>query len=84
MQAFEQCLCSEANNIRWHLRSGGFNTQKVKLGAAITNIYLRHPNLLANEVAALHQFTGGRFSWARHRSSRGQCAIGYMGRPPMQ
>jgi 5,10-methylenetetrahydromethanopterin reductase len=31
------------------------------LGTAITNIYLRHPALLANEAAAVQEFTGGRF-----------------------
>ncbi|MGH7933801.1 MAG: LLM class flavin-dependent oxidoreductase [Candidatus Binataceae bacterium] len=39
----------------------GYNTRRVTLGTAITNIYLRHPNLLANETATLHEFTDGRF-----------------------
>src|SRR5215469_18703036 len=39
----------------------GMHTQRIMLGTAITNIYLRHPNLLANEAAAVQEFTGGRF-----------------------
>jgi 5,10-methylenetetrahydromethanopterin reductase len=39
----------------------GMNTKRIKLGTAITNIYLRHPILLANETAAVQEFTGGRF-----------------------
>src|ERR1700733_14624146 len=39
----------------------GPHTKTIKLGTAITNIYLRHPNLLANEAAAVQEFTGGRF-----------------------
>jgi alkanesulfonate monooxygenase SsuD/methylene tetrahydromethanopterin reductase-like flavin-dependent oxidoreductase (luciferase family) len=39
----------------------GQHTKTVKLGTAITNIYLRHPILLANEAAAVHEFTNGRF-----------------------
>jgi 5,10-methylenetetrahydromethanopterin reductase len=39
----------------------GAHTRTIKLGTAITNIYLRHPALLANEAAAVHEFTGGRF-----------------------
>ena len=39
----------------------GLHTKRIKLGTAITNIYLRHPNLLANEAAAVQEFTGGRF-----------------------
>jgi 5,10-methylenetetrahydromethanopterin reductase len=39
----------------------GAHTRTLKLGTAITNIYLRHPALLANEAAAVHEFTGGRF-----------------------
>ncbi len=39
----------------------GQHTRTIKLGTAITNIYLRHPALLANEAAAVHEFTGGRF-----------------------
>ena len=39
----------------------GARTSTIKLGTAITNIYLRHPLLLANEAAAVQEFTGGRF-----------------------
>ncbi len=39
----------------------GLHTRSIKLGTAITNIYLRHPILLANEAAAVQEFTGGRF-----------------------
>ncbi|HVB80835.1 MAG TPA: LLM class flavin-dependent oxidoreductase [Candidatus Binataceae bacterium] len=40
----------------------GMRTQRIGLGTAIANIYLRHPTLLANEAATVHQFTGGRFT----------------------
>ncbi|HEY1866154.1 MAG TPA: LLM class flavin-dependent oxidoreductase, partial [Candidatus Acidoferrales bacterium] len=39
----------------------GLQTTRVTLGTAITNIYFRHPLLLANEAAAVQEFTGGRF-----------------------
>jgi len=39
----------------------GMHTKRLMLGTAITNIYLRHPALLANECAAVQEFTGGRF-----------------------
>jgi alkanesulfonate monooxygenase SsuD/methylene tetrahydromethanopterin reductase-like flavin-dependent oxidoreductase (luciferase family) len=39
----------------------GMQTRRIALGTAITNIYLRHPVLLANEAATVHHFTGGRF-----------------------
>ncbi len=40
----------------------GLNTKRIMLGTAISNIYLRHPILLANEAAAVQEFTGGRFT----------------------
>ena len=59
---FDGIFMTEANNDSLACCLGlGFNTQRITLGTAITNIYLRHPNLLANEVAALHEFTSGRF-----------------------
>jgi 5,10-methylenetetrahydromethanopterin reductase len=59
---FDGVFMTEANNDSLACCLAlGFNTRRIKLGTAITNIYLRHPNLLANEVAALHEFTGGRF-----------------------
>jgi alkanesulfonate monooxygenase SsuD/methylene tetrahydromethanopterin reductase-like flavin-dependent oxidoreductase (luciferase family) len=39
----------------------GMQTRRIGLGTAIANIYLRHPALLANEAATVHQFTSGRF-----------------------
>jgi len=35
-------------------------TTRLKVGTAITNIYLRHPSLLAQQAAAVHAFSGGR------------------------
>ncbi|HXZ87560.1 MAG TPA: LLM class flavin-dependent oxidoreductase [Candidatus Binataceae bacterium] len=59
---FDGVFMTEANNDSLACCLGlGLNTRRITLGTAITNIYLRHPNLLANEVAALHEFTGGRF-----------------------
>lgn len=39
----------------------GMHTKRIMLGTAISNIYFRHPTLLANEAAAVQEFTGGRF-----------------------
>jgi alkanesulfonate monooxygenase SsuD/methylene tetrahydromethanopterin reductase-like flavin-dependent oxidoreductase (luciferase family) len=59
---FDGVFMTEANNDSLACCLGlGFSTRRIALGTAITNIYLRHPNLLANEVAALHELTGGRF-----------------------
>ena len=35
-------------------------TARVKVGTAITNVYLRQPTLLAEEAAAVQEFSGGR------------------------
>lgn len=35
-------------------------TTRIKVGTAITNIYLRHPTLLAQQAAAVQEFSGGR------------------------
>ena len=35
-------------------------TTRVKIGTAITNVYLRQPTLLAEEAAAVQEFSGGR------------------------
>lgn len=59
---FDGVFMTEASNDSLACCLGlGFNTRRITLGTAITNIYLRHPHLLANEVAALHEFTNGRF-----------------------
>jgi 5,10-methylenetetrahydromethanopterin reductase len=61
-EGFDGVFMTEANNDSLACCLGlGFNTRRITLGTAITNIYLRHANLLANEVAALSEFTGGRF-----------------------
>src|ERR1022692_1406342 len=59
---FSGVFMTEANNdsIACSLALG-LHTKRIKLGTAITNIYLRHPHLLANEAAAVQEFTGGRF-----------------------
>jgi len=56
----------------------GAQTRSIKLGTAITNIYLRHPVLLANEAAAVQEFTGGRFILGLgtgHREGNGALGI---------
>jgi 5,10-methylenetetrahydromethanopterin reductase len=59
---FSGVFMTEANNDSLACSLAlGLNTARIKLGTAITNIYLRHPNLLANEAAAVQEFTGGRF-----------------------
>jgi alkanesulfonate monooxygenase SsuD/methylene tetrahydromethanopterin reductase-like flavin-dependent oxidoreductase (luciferase family) len=35
-------------------------TTRLHVGTAITNIYLRHPSLLAQQAAAVQEFSGGR------------------------
>jgi 5,10-methylenetetrahydromethanopterin reductase len=76
---FDGIFLTEANNDSLACSLGlGFNTSRIKLGTAITNIYLRHPLLLANEVAALHEFTGGRFILGLgtgHREGNGAIGI---------
>jgi 5,10-methylenetetrahydromethanopterin reductase len=82
---FDGVFMTEANNDSLACCLGlGFNTRRITLGTAITNIYLRHPNLLANETAALHEFTGGRFILGLgtgHRPSNAALGID-MGGPP--
>lgn len=59
---FDGVFITEANNDSLACCLGlGFKTRRITLGTAITNIYLRHPNLLANEAATVHEFTNGRF-----------------------
>jgi 5,10-methylenetetrahydromethanopterin reductase len=76
---FDGVFMTEANNDSLACSLAiGFNTRRIKLGTAITNIYLRHPNLLANEVAAVHELTGGRFILGLgtgHRESNGAIGI---------
>lgn len=36
-------------------------TTRVTVGTAITNVYLRHPTLLAQQAAAVQEFSGDRF-----------------------
>lgn len=76
---FDGVFLTEANNDSLACSLGlGLNTNRIKLGTAITNIYLRHPLLLANEVAALHDFTGGRFILGLgtgHREANGAIGI---------
>jgi 5,10-methylenetetrahydromethanopterin reductase len=61
----------------------GLHTKRIMLGTAITNIYLRHPVLLANEAAAVQEFTGGRFILGLGTGHReGNSALGIeMGEP---
>ena len=35
-------------------------TSRLRVGTAITNVYLRHPTLLAQQAAAVQEFSGGR------------------------
>jgi alkanesulfonate monooxygenase SsuD/methylene tetrahydromethanopterin reductase-like flavin-dependent oxidoreductase (luciferase family) len=38
----------------------GMRTSRLLVGTAITNTYLRHPSLLAQQAAAVQEFSGGR------------------------
>ena len=59
---FSAAFITEANNDSLACSLAlGMRTQRIGLGTAIANIYLRHPALLANEAATVHQLTGGRF-----------------------
>src|SRR5271170_5045195 len=59
---FSGVFMTEANNDSLACSLAlGMQTRRIGLGTAITNIYLRHPALLANEAATVHQLTGGRF-----------------------
>src|SRR5271168_4236664 len=59
---FSGVFMTEANNDSLACSLAlGLHTKRIMLGTAITNIYLRHPLLLANEAAAVQEFTGGRF-----------------------
>src|SRR5271168_5513478 len=59
---FSGVFMTEANNDSLACSLAlGLHTKRIMLGTAITNIYLRHPILLANEAAAVQEFTGGRF-----------------------
>src|SRR5579862_292686 len=81
---FSGVFMTEANNDSLACSLAlGLNTKRIKLGTAITNIYLRHPLLLANEAAAVQEFTGGRFIiglGAGHREMNTQLGID-MGEP---
>jgi len=35
-------------------------TRRLRVGTGITNVYLRHPSLLAQQAAAVQEFSGGR------------------------
>jgi alkanesulfonate monooxygenase SsuD/methylene tetrahydromethanopterin reductase-like flavin-dependent oxidoreductase (luciferase family) len=37
-------------------------TRRLGVGTAITNVYLRHPTLLAQQAAAVQEFSGGRLT----------------------
>jgi alkanesulfonate monooxygenase SsuD/methylene tetrahydromethanopterin reductase-like flavin-dependent oxidoreductase (luciferase family) len=37
-------------------------TTRIRVGTGITNVYLRHPTLLAQQAAAVQEFSGGRLS----------------------
>ncbi len=61
----------------------GAHTQRIGLGTAISNIYLRHPTLLASEAATVYQCTGGRFALGLgtgHREGNSRLGI-EMGQP---
>ena len=39
----------------------GMATKKIPIGLGITSPYMRHPTIQANEAAAMHELTNGRF-----------------------
>src|SRR5258708_38401753 len=81
---YAEAFMTEANNDSLACSLAlGMQTRRIGLGTAIANIYLRHPALLANEAATVHQFTGGRFIPGRGtRHGEGDSRPGRaMGRP---
>ena len=81
---FSGVFMTEANNDSLACSLAlGLHTKRIMLGTAISNIYLRHPMLLANEAAAVQEFTGGRFILGLgtgHRESNSALGI-EMGEP---
>jgi alkanesulfonate monooxygenase SsuD/methylene tetrahydromethanopterin reductase-like flavin-dependent oxidoreductase (luciferase family) len=55
-------LCeSYADSLSYAL-AAALATSRVRIGTAITNVYLRHPTLLAEQAAAVQEFSGGRLA----------------------
>jgi len=60
-RGFEAVLVPESfNDSLAYAQAIAAATTRLKVGTAITNIYLRHPSLLAQQAAAVQAFSGGR------------------------
>jgi 5,10-methylenetetrahydromethanopterin reductase len=58
---FEAVFIPESfNDSLAYAEAVAFATSRIKVGTGITNIYLRHPTLLAQQAAAVQEFSGGR------------------------
>jgi len=53
-------LCESFADSLAYAEAAALATSRVRIGTAITNIYLRHPTLLAEQAAAVQEFAGGR------------------------
>jgi 5,10-methylenetetrahydromethanopterin reductase len=58
---FEAVFIPESfNDSLAYAEAVAFATSRIKVGTGITNIYLRHPTLLAQQAAAVQEFSDGR------------------------
>jgi 5,10-methylenetetrahydromethanopterin reductase len=60
-RGFEAVMIPESfNDSLAYAQAIAATTTRLKVGTAITNVYLRHPSLLAQQAAAVQAFSGGR------------------------
>jgi 5,10-methylenetetrahydromethanopterin reductase len=60
-RGFEAVLVPESfNDSLAYAQAIAAATTRLRVGTAITNVYLRHPSLLAQQAAAVQAFSGGR------------------------
>jgi len=53
-------LCESFADSLAYAQAAALATERVRIGTAITNVYLRHPTLLAEQAAAVQEFSRGR------------------------
>src|SRR5262249_18663417 len=62
-------------------------TTRLAVGTGITNVYLRHPTLLAQQAAAVQEFSGGRLLLGLgvgHRQGDAAAGLGDGDAPPQE
>lgn len=55
-------LCESYADSLAYAEAAALATTHVRIGTAITNVYLRHPTLLAQQAAAVQEFSNGRLA----------------------